>query len=160
MNRTIIFISFFLITFNLFNQNIPSYEPLMEEFFLIYKKNTPPEAIDFIFKTNPIIIQKNAEEITQIKLRLSAITAMLGEYHGYEKIREQKYGESLVVVTYMLKYSYHLYSTLLLYIILIINGNYKQLNLMIKSLILDKCFKINFFCHIKKIFYFCTLYVG
>ncbi|HHW60262.1 MAG: hypothetical protein WBL11_06340 [Bacteroidales bacterium] len=116
MNRTIIFISFFLITFNLFNQNIPSYEPLMEEFFLIYKKNTPPEAIDFIFKTNPIIIQKNAEEITQIKLRLSAITAMLGEYHGYEKIREQKYGESLVVVTYMLKYSYQpLFYTFTLY---------------------------------------------
>jgi len=113
-----LFFTFNLLLLSLlaFNQNIQSYEPLMDEFFSIYKNNTPPEAIDYIFKTNPTIIQRNAEEVTQIKLKLSALTAMLGEYYGYEKIKEQKYGDSLVIVTYMLKYAYQpLFYTFTLY---------------------------------------------
>ncbi|RWU09954.1 hypothetical protein [Pedobacter chitinilyticus] len=78
----------------------PNLQKLMDTFFEKYKTN-PGEAIDFIFKTNTDIA---ADQVKELKEKLSTISLLAGEYHGQEQITSQKATSSLVYFSFLVKH--------------------------------------------------------
>jgi hypothetical protein len=77
-------------------------EDVLEPFFDSFDQS-PDQAIEYIFSTNPYINQ-NQKGIDNIKERLNTSRKLLGEYYGEELTKIQSVGDSFVKYSYMLKY--------------------------------------------------------
>ena len=85
-----------------FSQDVKgSYEVIVNKFFEIYKSGNSDKAVDYIFSTTKYI---DKDTINQIKQRLKKVKALVGSYYGYEYINSKKIGDSVVCVSYLVKY--------------------------------------------------------
>lgn len=111
--REIIFVLFGLLSFASWAQT--SYEEIVDRFFQIYSKEAPEKALDYVFSTNPYM-DANSEQAKSIKTRLGTVTALIGDFYGYEKMVVHEYAPSLVSVTYLIKHKRQpLYYTFVFY---------------------------------------------
>lgn len=76
---------------------------ITNEFFKVYEKN-PQKAVDYIFSTNNWMSKEKNYDVENVKSQLSNFVGLVGDYYGYEKITEKSLGESLKLVSYIIKY--------------------------------------------------------
>lgn len=74
-------------------------EKMVNSFFDTYKTSGPREAVHLLLSPNKYIREDS------VGVKLENLANGLGDLHGIEKIREKTYGESLVLLTYIVKYS-------------------------------------------------------
>ena len=77
-------------------------EKTIHDFFDTYAAKGPTEALNALLPTNPYITQDVTDSVT---VRLGRLTKDMGKFEGFEKINENSYGESIVMFTYLVKYS-------------------------------------------------------
>ncbi len=77
-------------------------EELMEGFFVIFNEDVN-QAVDYLFKTNPLIDGKQ-EGVKAIKERLELSRKLLGNYYGYDIVSKYYAGESYAKYIYSLRY--------------------------------------------------------
>jgi hypothetical protein len=73
-----------------------------KKFFEIYSTK-PIDAIDYIF-TNVKQTKEMKDDVVAIKKNLKMTTGVIGDYVGYELITEKNVGNSLKLMSYMVKY--------------------------------------------------------
>jgi hypothetical protein len=78
-------------------------DEIIIEFFKIYEKS-PTNAVDYIFGTNKWALERNKDAIENVKTQLNSSLKLVGDYYGKEKITEKSVGESLKLISYMLKF--------------------------------------------------------
>ena len=98
---SLIFISI-LFCCNTFAQKTP--EQVITKFFSTYESKKPMDAVDYIFSTNPWIIERSKDQVESLKNQLSNNISLLGKYSGNELITSRQVGESLVLYSYLIKY--------------------------------------------------------
>ena len=79
-----------------------SEKEIVTEFFKIFK-DSPGEAMDYAFSTNPWM-KRNKDATDNIKNQFNTVLPLVGNYQGYELINEKKTGESLKLLSYMVKF--------------------------------------------------------
>lgn len=77
-------------------------EEITDRFFETYK-NSPLEAVDYIFNTNKWM-ERNQDAIQNVKTQLTSFLGLVGDLYGHERITEKNIGESYKLVSYMVKY--------------------------------------------------------
>jgi hypothetical protein len=77
-------------------------EKIVVKFFDAYKTNGPKVALGTLLPTNKYISKEVADSVAY---KLEKLTSGLGDFQGIEKIRERKYGTSITLLTYIVKYS-------------------------------------------------------
>jgi len=76
-------------------------EKVVDKFFDSYKKDGPQEALKILLATNKYI--NNGDSVG---IKLQNLTRDLGDFQGFEKIRERSYGQGISLLTYIVKYSH------------------------------------------------------
>ena len=79
----------------------PDTEKLVEDFFKTYKRKGQAEAVSELMGTNKWLALSSAEKISD---KLIEVTNQLGEYQGYERIKETVYGTNVIQYVYLVKY--------------------------------------------------------
>ena len=79
----------------------PDTEKLVEDFFKTYKRKGQAEAVSELMGTNKWLALSSAEKIAD---KLIEVTNQLGEYQGYERIKETVYGTNVIQYVYLVKY--------------------------------------------------------
>lgn len=97
-----VFLILFFLTTN-FTKAQSSINEITNEFFKVYEKN-PQKAVDYIFSTNNWMSKEKNYDVENVKSQLLNFTGLVGDYYGYEKITEKSLGESLKLVSYIIKY--------------------------------------------------------
>ena len=82
-------------------QNSPT--DMIDQFFTKYKED-PAGAVDLIFSFNPRFSGPAKEQATNVRLKLEELLPLLGSYHGFEALGNNKIGESLYFYRFMIKY--------------------------------------------------------
>src|SRR5258708_30609624 len=77
-------------------------EKITLTFFDTYKTSGPTKALGAFLRTNKYISDPVADSVAA---KLGRLTAGLGEFQGFEKITEKTYGENIMLLTYIVKYS-------------------------------------------------------
>jgi len=77
-------------------------EKIVTKFFETYKSNGPKAALGTLLPTNKYISKAVADSVA---IKLESLTTGLGDLQGIEKLRQRKYGESITLLTYIVKYS-------------------------------------------------------
>ena len=80
-----------------------SIEEITHEFFRLYP-TSPTKAVDYAFKTNSWILERNKDGIENVKNQLVNAIELVGTFYGHEKITEKSIGHSYKLVSYMVKY--------------------------------------------------------
>lgn len=83
-------------------QEISEPEKIVQDFFKTYNTHGPVEALGTLLPTNKYITKEVADSVA---IKLKNLTLDLGDFQGVEKITETHYGTSLVLITYLVKYS-------------------------------------------------------
>jgi len=78
-------------------------EDVTDRFFEIYSSKGSDEAVDYVFATNKWLTQEKAT-VDALKVQLKKGIAIIGQYYGYELIDKKVFGESYVMLSYMLRY--------------------------------------------------------
>jgi len=113
MKKFLFIASFVLFTFGAYAQQ--DYENIVDQFFTLYSKEAPEKAVDFLFTTNPYM-DINSEQAKKIKVQLGTVTALIGDFFGYELMRKEQLAPSLVSLTYLVKHKRQpLYYTFVFY---------------------------------------------
>lgn len=81
-------------------QNQP--DDLVKKFFGTYQKS-PDIALDELFKTNQWMLN-NSDGLKNLENQLNNTLQLVGDYKGFEKISEIKKGQSIIELTYFVKY--------------------------------------------------------
>lgn len=76
-------------------------DEITDEFFNLYKKS-PEEAFDFL--TKDIKVRAGQESTENMKKHFLFAMTQSGTYYGYEKIKEKSLGNSLKLISFLLKY--------------------------------------------------------
>lgn len=76
-------------------------ERLVEDFFKTYKRKGQAEAVSELMGTNKWLALSSAEKTSN---QLTDVTNQLGEYQGYERIKETVYGTNVIQYVYLVKY--------------------------------------------------------
>jgi hypothetical protein len=103
--KVIVFCSFFLVivvcqpAFS--EESEAGYERIIRKFFEIYKSGDIDKALDYVFSTSEYIDRTSK---VQVKNQLKTAKDLIGTYYGYEFVDSRKVGDSLVSVTYLIKY--------------------------------------------------------
>lgn len=79
-----------------------SEKEIITEFFKIFN-DSPSDAMDYAFSTNPWM-KRNKDATDNIKNQFSTLLPLIGNYQGYELIKEKITGESLKLISYMVKF--------------------------------------------------------
>lgn len=79
-----------------------SEKEIITEFFKIFK-NSPGEAMDYAFSTNPWM-KRNKDATDNIKNQFNTVLPLVGNYQGYELINEKTTGKSLKLLSYMVRF--------------------------------------------------------
>lgn len=74
---------------------------IVEKFFQTYNKG-PAEAVRSLLPTNKYIYGPVSDSVA---IKLQRLAAELDDFQGYEKIGEKSYGDGIVYLVYIVKYS-------------------------------------------------------
>lgn len=74
---------------------------IVEDFFKTLEHKGNSEAIERLFDKNKWM---SPQILDTLSSQLSVLINQVGQYHGYEKIRERQYGERIIQFTYIAKY--------------------------------------------------------
>jgi hypothetical protein len=101
-------IAVFIAVFSLYSCTVKEEAPIseaekmVERFFLNYEKQGPKVSLKSIISSNKYISASVADTVS---VKLERLANGLGHYQGYEKVAEVKYGESIYLLTYVVKYT-------------------------------------------------------
>jgi hypothetical protein len=102
MNLKALLISFFL--FGILNevhaQSSP--EDISNKFFNIYKKASFDKGLDYLFSTNQYA-KEYQPELDTIKHQVTYSVQLVGAFLDYELISQKKAGNSMILLTYLVK---------------------------------------------------------
>jgi len=86
-----------------FSQDTP--QDLVDTFFETYQEKDIVEAVDYIFSTNPWMSQgEDVVTILKNQINTQLTEDVVGKYYGHEVMTTKTIGESVVYVTYLVKY--------------------------------------------------------
>ena len=77
-------------------------EKIVDTFIQSYKSKGPRKALSSLLPTNKYLSKRDADTVA---VQLERLTSEMGDLHGFEKIKEASYGEGIVHLTYIVKYS-------------------------------------------------------
>lgn len=103
MKSRIVTSMFLLLTFPFIANSQPadkSYKQQIEKFFALVQNNKYGEAIDYIYGGNKWMKAK-PDEIANVRTSFSGLTAIVGDFLGYENITEEFIGTRYVVAEYI-----------------------------------------------------------
>ncbi len=92
----------FFITFNMASVKGQSPKEISDRFFSLYYAD-PDKAVDYFFSSNPWM-QRKESDVYQIKVKLKNLTDQLGKYYGFEYLGENKAGENVRMISYVVRY--------------------------------------------------------
>jgi len=98
----LIFLLTVLVSCNSEKDGISEPDKLTEKFFLTYRNDGPRIALKDLLLTNKYMSES---VVDSVGLRLEGITREMGDLQGIEKIRSENYGDGIVAMTYVIKYS-------------------------------------------------------
>lgn len=78
-------------------------EEIVTEFFNKLSTGNSSEAVDYIFANNEWVKTKD-DAIAKYKGQLATVVGMVGEYHGFELVRTEEIGDSLMGCSVIAKY--------------------------------------------------------
>lgn len=78
-------------------------EKIIENFFSLTVERGASSAIDYLFSNNPQLYTK-IDSLNQLKKSFSNINQLLGSFYGYEIISNEKFYNSLQIITIYAKY--------------------------------------------------------
>lgn len=79
-------------------------EVLINKFFSKYKSDGIKPAIDYLYSTNKWMMGSGLSETGGVDKKLDTLVKQLGNFEGYELLRNEKISESLSVCSYLVKY--------------------------------------------------------
>lgn len=85
---------------NLFSQ---SPEKMIKDFFDIYEKNRPVEALDSLYANSPWL-ERIRDDVEQLKSQFRDLKNIVGEYNGYEALFKKNVKDCYLVFTYLIKF--------------------------------------------------------
>ena len=100
--RTTFILAFTLILFTQVILAQQTTKEITDKLFQIYK-TSPEKAVTYGFSTNEWF-KGNQEAISELETKLIKLISVVGNYNGYEKIKEKNIGNNYKLETYMLKY--------------------------------------------------------
>jgi hypothetical protein len=83
-------------------QVISEPEKIADTFFDTYKKTGPNEALTRLLASNKYITTKDVNEVSK---QLEEQVSEMGDLQGIEKLKEVSYGDGIVRLAYLVKYS-------------------------------------------------------
>lgn len=101
-----------------------SMEQQLDKFYELYQKNSS-DAVDYLVSNNTLM-EKNQEEIINLKYQLYEIYKMLGKVYEFEKINESKIGKNITKLTFIMHHELQPIRFLFLYYH--VNGKHIPLN--------------------------------
>jgi hypothetical protein len=75
---------------------------IVDSFFQTYKTDGPNRAIRRLLPTNKYI---SSQDTDTVAIKLEKLSKDLGDFQGYELIRERTYGKGITNLAYIVKYS-------------------------------------------------------
>jgi len=79
-------------------------EEIVKTFFDLYTAKGSSNSIDYLFGTNKFMGQSKKEEIESLKIQLSNVVNIIGNYKGYEFIVQRGLGDNFIILSYLVKY--------------------------------------------------------
>jgi hypothetical protein len=76
-------------------------QKIVDQFFRTYREKGHEEAIGALLGTNKWIPEKSAENVS---MKLTELLGQIGQFYGYEKIKESRYGVNVIQYTYLVRY--------------------------------------------------------
>jgi len=76
-------------------------EKIAKDFLKTYGRNGPRIALKGLFRTNKYISVQDADSLG---IKLEKLSEDLGNFNGYEKIKEKTYGNGITYLAYIAKY--------------------------------------------------------
>lgn len=99
--KKLLLIGLLFLSMSMYAQKTPL--DLINDFFSSYEKD-PGEAVKEMYKTN-VWMERIKDDIDNIAIKLNGLTIdYVGKYYGYELITSQKFSESFVLYSYLVKY--------------------------------------------------------
>ena len=95
-----IILAIVLSSINSFGQSTT--KEITDKFFTIYEKE-PIKAVEYAFSTNKWF-DRQQDAVANLKSKLKNLIELCGEYNGYEILSEKTAGESVKMITYIVKY--------------------------------------------------------
>jgi hypothetical protein len=80
-----------------------SYQAMTDHFFAMVKEGKGPEAIDYLFDTNPAL-KKVPDQVQQLKSQFATLPALVGPYMAHAKLAETKVAGMFVYQHYFVAY--------------------------------------------------------
>ena len=96
------FIGLFSLTFITKSFAQTTTKEITDKFFALYAKE-PIKAVEYAFSTNKWFDRKQ-DGVANLKNKLKSIIDITGDYYGYELLSEKTAGQSITMVTYIVKY--------------------------------------------------------
>lgn len=100
MKKSILLIAFLITTTITFGQK--EIDVMTDKFIKMYEKDTDA-AFDYIFGTNKWMGKTN-EGVLNVKSQIRDYSTLMGDYVGFEKIREKSLGDRLKLSVYLVHY--------------------------------------------------------
>jgi hypothetical protein len=77
-------------------------EKAVKHLFEVYKEQGPRSALDQLLRSNKYISEANVDSVGA---QLERLTKDFGDYQGYEIVSTRNYGEGIMLITCIVKYS-------------------------------------------------------
>jgi hypothetical protein len=79
-----------------------SQKEITDKFFELYSKD-PLKAVDYAFSTNKWF-DRQQDGVANLKNKLKNLVDLCGEYYGFEVLSDRSAGQSVRMITYIIKY--------------------------------------------------------
>ena len=89
------------LTINAQPSNNSDTQKIVDQFFKTYKEKGHEEAVTTLLETNKWIPEKSAENVST---KLTELLDQIGQFYGYDKIKESTYGPNVIQYTYLVRY--------------------------------------------------------
>lgn len=83
----------------------PEVEGYIKAFFKQYKETGSSDAIDLIFKTNPLFSDR--DQLISLKSKIDSTRSVVGNFEGEELIVQKYTSKSLILYSYLAKHEIH-----------------------------------------------------
>mgnify|MGYP003402978113 CR=1 FL=1 len=90
------------LTFLTKSQAQTTIKEITDKFFGLYQKD-PIKAVEYAFSTNKWF-DRNQDGVANLKTKLKNTIDLCGEYYGYELLSEKSAGQSIRMITFIVKY--------------------------------------------------------
>ena len=99
--KKIILITLLFRSFNVSGQDDP--QKIIDQFFNLYEKKSPNEAVDYLFSTNKWM-NDSKDQIDNVKFKLNGTLKLIGGYAGHDLISKKTVGDHLTLYTFIIRY--------------------------------------------------------